>query len=61
MKRSKRSKKKERVYKSMREFEEKFFPKSFKKQSLEGTIDARTVGINLARESLEMLRSQLSK
>ena len=56
-----RSKKKERMYKSMKEFEEKIFPKSFKKQSLEGTIDARTVGINLARESLEMLRSQLSK
>ena len=56
-----RSKKKERIYKSMKEFEEKIFPKSFKKQSLDDTIDARTIGINLAKESLDTIRSQLKK
>ena len=56
-----RSKKRERMYKSMKEFEKKFFPKSFRKQSLEGAIDARTIGINLAKESLDTIRSRLSK
>ena len=54
-----RSNKKEHVYTSMKEFEEKFFPKSFKKRSLEALTDARTLGINLARESLEKIRNQL--
>jgi len=56
-----RSKKREQAYKSMREFEEKFFPKSLKKKLVEASADARSLGINLARESLEMLRSRLSK
>jgi len=57
----KKSNKKEQEYKSMREFDEKFFPESLRKQLLERTTDARTLGINLAKESLEMIRSQLSK
>lgn len=55
------SKKKEQVYKSMKEFEKKFFPKSFRKQSLEQLTDARILGITLARESLNTIRNQLSK
>ena len=57
----KKNKKKEQVYKSMREFDEKFFPESLRKQLSEQTTDARTLGINLAKESLEIIRSQLSK
>jgi hypothetical protein len=56
-----KNKKKDQVYKSMREFEEKFFPESFKKQSVEAPTDARTIGINLAKESLEIIKSRLSK
>jgi hypothetical protein len=56
-----KNKKKEQVYKSMREFEEKFFPKSSIKQSAEVSTDARTIGINLAKESLSMIKNQLSK
>ncbi len=57
----KKSKKREQAYKSMREFDEKFFPESLRKQLLERTTDARTLGINLAKESLEIIRSRLSK
>jgi len=56
-----KNKKKEQVYKSMREFEEKYFPKSFIKQSVEAPTDARTIGINLAKESLDMIRNRVSK
>ncbi len=56
-----RSKKKKQVYKSMREFEEKFFPESFRKQSAEVSTDARTLGITLAKESLDIIRRRLSK
>ena len=56
-----KSKKKKQVYKSMREFEEKFFPESFRKQSTEVPTDARTLGVSLARESLDMIRRRLSK
>jgi len=55
-----RSKKKKQVYKSMREFEEKFFPKSFRKQSTEVPADARALGISLAKESLDTILRQLS-
>ncbi len=56
-----RSKKKEQAYRSMKEFEEKFFPENFKKQSLEVKTDARTLGINLAKESINAIRNQLSR
>ncbi|MCK4295765.1 MAG: hypothetical protein KAW56_17755 [Candidatus Marinimicrobia bacterium] len=55
------SKKKKQVYKSMKEFEEKFFPKSFRKKSTEFPSDARALGIRSARESLSTVRRQLSK
>jgi len=54
-------KKKKQVYKSMEEFEEEFFPKSFRKQSSEVPVDARAIGISLARESLDTIRRRLSK
>lgn len=56
-----RSKQKEQVYKLMREFEKKFFPKSFRKQSTEVPADARALGISSARESLDIVRHRLSK
>ena len=60
-----RSKKKKetrkQVYKSMREFKEKFFPESFREQSAEVPTDARDLGIGLARESLDMIRRRLVK
>ena len=61
MKVERRKKKKKQVYKSMREFKEEFFPESSKKQSAEVPTDARTLGISLARESLDMIRRSLSK
>ena len=57
----KRRKKKVQVYKSMREFEEKYFPESFRKQSAEVPTDARALGISLAKESLDTIRHRLSK
>lgn len=59
--RMKSSKKKEKAYKSMREFEVKFFPESFRKKSVEMPTDAHTLGINLAKESLDMIKSRLLK
>ena len=56
-----RSKKRKQVCESMREFEEKYFPKSFREQSTKVPTDARALGISLARESLDMIRHQLSK
>ncbi len=56
-----RSKKKKQVYKSMREFEEKFFPNSFRERLSELPTDARALGISLARESLNAIRRRLSK
>jgi len=56
-----RNKKKKQVCKSIREFKERFFPKSFRKKSKEVPTDARALGISLARESLDTIRRQLVK
>jgi len=48
-------------YRSMLEFEKKFFPKSSNKRSSDTSVDSRTVGINLARESLDTLRRELKR
>lgn len=69
MKRSKKkkqvSKKKKQVYKSMTELEKKFLPNYYKNQSEKITVrtldDARTLGIRLAKESLEAVRGHLAK
>jgi len=55
-----RNKKGERVYKSMEEFEKKFFPDSFKKRLLE-SMDSHTLAVSLAEESLKKVKRQLVK
>lgn len=57
----KRIKEKEQSYKSMKEFEEEFFPESFQKKALETRTDPQTLGVNLAKESLENIKNKLSK
>jgi hypothetical protein len=54
------SAKKERVYRSMREFEERFFPKSLEDRLFETETDPAKLGIELARESLRKTGSQLN-
>jgi len=56
-----RNKKKKQACKSIREFRERFFPKSFRKKSKEVPTDARALGISSARESLDTIRRQLVK
>jgi len=51
---------KEREYRSMREFEERFFPKSLEDRLLETETDPAKLGIALARESLRKIESQLT-
>jgi hypothetical protein len=56
----KKNNEKEREYRSMREFEERFFPKSLEDRLLETETDPAKLGIALARESLRKIESQLS-
>ena len=56
-----RIKEKEKSIKSMKEIEEEFFPESSKKKALETRTDPQTLGVNLAKESLENIKSKLSK
>ena len=56
-----KNKKKEKVYRSIREFEEKFFPNSIKKSLSEVSTDARALGISIAKESLNTIKRQLKK
>ena len=55
-----RSNKKEQEYKSMEEFEKKFFPNSYKKRLIE-SMDTHALAVNLAEESLKKIRHQLAK
>lgn len=55
-----KSKVKKTIYRSVREFERKFFPKSFKKKTTEKPTDARALGVSLAKESLDKIRGQLT-
>ena len=57
----KKDKKKKRTYRSMVEFEKKFFPKSFEKRTIERPTDAQDLGISLAKESLDKIREQLAE
>ncbi|MFQ5456069.1 MAG: hypothetical protein ACE5EA_07700 [Nitrospirota bacterium] len=52
---------KKQVYKTMREFEEKFFPNAFKKRLLKEITDPRILGITLAQKSLNKIKHKLSK
>ena len=52
---------KKKVFKSMREFEKHFFPKSLAKKNAEKPTDAKALGITLAKESLEKIKSQIAQ
>jgi len=56
-----RSKKKKQILRSMTEFAKEYFPKSFEKRMAEKLTDARAIGIDLAKESLNKIRTQLAK
>ena len=47
------------TYRSMVEFEKRFFPKSFEKRMAERPKDANALGISLAKESLDKIKVQL--
>ena len=48
---------KEHAYRSMREFEERFFPKSLEDRLFETETDPAKLGIELAKESLRKIGS----
>jgi hypothetical protein len=54
-----KNKNKKSVIRSLKEFEEKYFPKSYAKKSLQRPTDAYDLGICLANESLDKLKSHL--
>jgi len=56
----KKSNKIKKAYKSMEEFEKKFFPNSYKKRLVE-SMDIHTLAVTSAEESLENIRLQLKK
>lgn len=56
-----KDKKKKQIFRSMAEFEKKYFPKSFEKKMAEKPKDARALGISLAKESLEEIRERLAE
>ncbi len=56
-----RSKREKQAFRSMMEFEKKYFPKSFEKRMAEKPTDARALGISLAKESLDKIGRQLAE
>jgi len=56
-----RSKRKKQAFRSMIEFEKKYFPKSFEKRMAEKPTDARALGSSLAKESLDKIGRQLAE
>jgi hypothetical protein len=56
----KKNAEKEHEYRSMREFEERFFPKSLEDRLFETETDPAKLGIALARESLRKIELQLT-
>lgn len=46
---------------SIIEFQRKYFPKSFKKQTSEEPKDARNIGISWAKESIDKIKDQLEE
>jgi len=56
-----KNKKKKQVYRSMMEFEKRFFPKSFQKRMAEKPTDAQVLGVSLAKESLEKIKGRLAQ
>lgn len=55
----KKKKEEKRVFRTIKEFEKTFLPKSFEKKKIEKPEDAKALGIILAKESLEKIRRQL--
>lgn len=47
-------------FKSVAEFESRYFPDSFERRIVEKGVNPHELGTRLARESLEKIRSQLS-
>ena len=56
-----KTKKKKNAFRSLRQFEEECFPKSFEKRTAEKPTDAKVLGARLAKESLERIRRRLAK
>ena len=56
----KKNNEKEYEYRSMREFEERFFPKSLEGHLFETETDPAKLGIGLARESRIKIKSRLT-
>ncbi len=56
----KKDKAKVHEYRSMKEYEKRYYPESFKKQSIEIT-DPDTLGIILAKESLNKFKHLIQK
>jgi hypothetical protein len=57
----KKDMRRKRVFRSMREFEKQFLPKTLKKKLAEKPKDAQALGVSLAKESLEKVSGQLAK
>ncbi len=55
------NKKGKQAFHSMMEFEKEYFPKSFEQKMEEKPTDARALGSNLAKESLDKIRTRLAK
>ncbi|HOI70515.1 MAG TPA: hypothetical protein PLN41_12300 [Methanothrix sp.] len=53
-------KKNKQIFHSVDEFEAEYFPRSFKEKSRKEPIDPQSLGISLAEESLDKIRSQLA-
>ena len=49
------------TYRTMVEFEKRFFPRSFEKKLKEDYKDAHDLGSSLAEESLRKVRTQLAR
>jgi len=55
------SKRGKQTFRSMMEFERKYFPDSFEKRMTERPTNARALGISLAKESLDKIGRQLAE
>ena len=61
MAKKKKEKKKKTVFRTVKEFEEMFFPKQTRKQEIEKAIKAGEVGKKLAQESLDMIKEAMQE
>jgi hypothetical protein len=50
---------KEITFNSVLEFEKEIFPKAYKKRTMENETDAKSLGISLAKESLDKIKKKL--